>query len=173
MTLSTFENNPWLMVKPSIGMSLIDHLFNKLDGMYTGKWRAAFSGPSGAIAIANWKAAWAEALVERRISPEQVKRGLTNCLDMYDWPPSLTEFIKACKELSRDEQVTPPEAPALGYDFKHNPELAAQASKAVNAESRTDHTAWIRRVWAKGERNVSPMAWRMANDAAREFGITK
>ncbi|WP_071058697.1 replication protein P [Pelistega sp. MC2] len=93
-------NNPWFEIIPVLGVTAIDHLFNRLDGMYTGKWRQSFTHPNS---IGNWRNAWAEALHARHITPQQVKRGLANCSEMYAWPPSLTEFIKACEMPSRDE----------------------------------------------------------------------
>lgn len=94
-------NNPWFETIPALGVTAIDHLFNRLDGMYAGKWRQSFTHPDS---IGNWRNAWAEGLFSRHITPQQVKRGLVNCVEMYAWPPSLTEFIKACETPSRDEQ---------------------------------------------------------------------
>lgn len=96
------QNNPWFETIPALGVTAIDHLFNLLDGIYSGKWRQLFTHPDS---IANWRNAWAEALFNRNITPQQVKRGLINCAEMYTWPSSLTEFVKACETPARDEQA--------------------------------------------------------------------
>jgi hypothetical protein len=76
------------------GIAPIDHLFNRLDGIYVGKWRAAFSSDSS---IKNWRDAWAEAIIEEGLTPNEIKKGIKECRKLYDWPPSFTEFLKACK----------------------------------------------------------------------------
>lgn len=103
--------NPWFQEIKSLGIPAIDHLFNRLDGIYVGKWRASFKTPD---AVMNWRNEWATGLAERGIMPGRkserndyyiVIRALRNCADMYSWPPSLTEFIKACETPSRDEPL--------------------------------------------------------------------
>lgn len=95
----------------ALGISPIDHLFNRLDGMYVGKWRSSFKS---ADAIENWRNEWSKELLERGILPNSkakqndfsiINRGLKNCSSMYAWPPSLAEFIKACEVPSRDEPL--------------------------------------------------------------------
>jgi len=76
------------------GLSLIDALFNRFDGMYPNRWRAAFAN---AQAIANWREAWVGAFVDEALSPDDVARGVRACRRAYDWPPSLTEFLKMCR----------------------------------------------------------------------------
>ena len=53
------------------GLSLIDALFNRFDGMYPNRWRAAFAN---AQAIANWREAWVGAFVDEALSPDDVAR---------------------------------------------------------------------------------------------------
>lgn len=133
-------NNPWKDVINALGISAIDHLFNRLDGMYTGKWRSAFHNE---VAIANWKDVWAEALYERGITPQKAKRGLDNCIDLYSWPPSLSEFIKACEMPSRNEPAPstfvplPDNVKPLSY-FKE--EIAALKAQLIanNAQLMVD-----------------------------------
>lgn len=84
----------WTQVNAALGISLMDHLFNRLDGAYPRKWRADFQNE---IAIANWKETWSEAFDEDGITPTEIKAGLKNCRRMFDWPPSLTEFMRACR----------------------------------------------------------------------------
>ncbi|MCI2809371.1 replication protein P [Eoetvoesiella caeni] len=92
--LSTCNQSVWMQQNQALGMSLMDHLFNRLDGAYPRKWRADFQNE---IAIANWKETWAEAFDEEDVTPTEIKTGLSNCRRMFDWPPSLTEFLRACR----------------------------------------------------------------------------
>ncbi len=96
MSSLTSQRSAWLDPRP-IGdrqLSLMDHLFNRLDGMYPNRWRAAFTSED---AVQNWRESWAEAFVEEGITPHQVADGIRACRRQFDWPPSLTEFLKACK----------------------------------------------------------------------------
>jgi hypothetical protein len=76
------------------GITLLDHLFNRFDGMYPVRWRSAFPSET---AIANWRGAWGDAFEVERITPADVARGLAACQRDFDWPPSLAEFLKACR----------------------------------------------------------------------------
>ena len=92
--LSTVENL-WLRPHPKLdGISLMDHLFNRMDGLYPNRWQANFKTDS---AIQNWKESWAEAFEEEGLMPQDVAQGIKNCRRMFDWPPSLTEFLRACR----------------------------------------------------------------------------
>lgn len=75
-------------------LSMMDRLFNRMDGSYPHKWRSAFAN---AQAIQNWREAWAEAFDEEGLTPEEIKAGIVTCRKLYDWPPSLPEFLKACR----------------------------------------------------------------------------
>lgn len=95
-TSLTLKRSEWLEPR-QIGdrkLSLMDHLFNRLDGMYPNRWRAAFADKS---AIQNWTEAWADAFSNEGITPQQIADGVRQCSHVYDWPPSLTEFLKTCK----------------------------------------------------------------------------
>ncbi|UIY58132.1 replication protein P [Burkholderia cepacia] len=72
----------------------MDHLFNRFDGAYPNRWRAAFASEQ---AISNWCESWAEAFDEEGLTPQMISDGLRVCRTTYDWPPSITEFLKACK----------------------------------------------------------------------------
>jgi hypothetical protein len=91
--VSTAPDSVWLRPAAKLGISLIDHLFNRLDGAYLGKWRKDFPDEQS---VANWRESWAEAFDEAGITPDQVKMGLRTVRMRYDWPPSVSEFIKAC-----------------------------------------------------------------------------
>lgn len=84
----------WFEVHPKLGISMVDHLFNRLDGAYPHKWRSAFPNQD---AIDNWAESWVEAFEEEGILPDHIKTGLKAVRTRYEWPPSCAEFIKACK----------------------------------------------------------------------------
>lgn len=93
-TSSTSPLSVWLDPHPKLdGLALIDHLFNRLDGMYPHKWRSAFTNDQ---AVANWRMAWAEGLADEGVSLDEVRVGLKACR-RQDWPPSFAEFLKACR----------------------------------------------------------------------------
>ncbi len=96
--LSNTHSSAWLTprqfadsAKP---LTMMDRLFNRLDGSYPHKWRSAFAN---AQAIQNWREAWAEAFDEEGLTLDEVKAGIVTCRKLYDWPPSLPEFLKACR----------------------------------------------------------------------------
>lgn len=93
---STSEGNGWLVPREKLdGITPIDHLWNRLSGTYGGRWLKDFPDMDS---IENWKEAWAEALLEDRVSPHEVAEGLRACRRMYpDWPPAVGEFIQACR----------------------------------------------------------------------------
>ncbi len=93
-TISTAPASPWLAIHPGLGISMMDHLFNRLDGAYPHRWRSAFANQQ---AINNWRESWVEAFEDEGITPHQIKAGLKRCRSMFDWPPSISEFIKACR----------------------------------------------------------------------------
>ena len=94
--LSTFEAaSKWLTPHVKLeGISMMDHLYNRLNGIYPNKFRSNFRDMQ---AIEDWKAAWAEAFDEEGIVPQDVALGIKNCRRMFDWPPSLPEFLRACR----------------------------------------------------------------------------
>src|SRR5699024_887061 len=87
----------WTSPHPKLeNISPMDHLYNRLDGMYPNRWRANFQDE---IAIQAWREAWAEALDEDGLTFIDIRTGIMNCRRMYDWPPSLTEFLRACRPM--------------------------------------------------------------------------
>lgn len=93
---STPERTGWAVPLVKLeGISLIDHLWNRLSGTYGGRWLKDFPDMQS---IENWKAAWAEALDDDRVTPQEVAEGLRTCRRMFpDWPPAVGEFIRACR----------------------------------------------------------------------------
>lgn len=91
---TTRPYSQWFEPHPALGISMMDHLYNRLDGAYPHKWRANFPDEQ---AIDNWAESWVEAFEEEGITPADVKTGLKVCRNRYGWPPSCAEFIQACK----------------------------------------------------------------------------
>lgn len=87
-------SSPWLQIHPALGISLMDHLFNKLDAMYPIRWRSAHPSETS---VQNWRDTWAETFERKGITPQQIKTGIDECVELYDWPPSLKEFLTACR----------------------------------------------------------------------------
>lgn len=90
----TQPDSLWFDVIPALGISSIDHLYNRLDGKYPGKWRAQFPDPQS---IQNWRESWVEAFEDEKLTFEEVIVGLRECRKLYTWPPSDGEFIRACR----------------------------------------------------------------------------
>lgn len=84
----------WFEVHPDLGISLMDHLFNRLDGAYPFFWRSNFPDEQ---TIDNWQESWVEAFEEEGITPADVKAGLKVCRSRFAKPPSCAEFIQACR----------------------------------------------------------------------------
>jgi len=139
---STAPFSKWFDVHPKLGISMMDHLFNRLDGAYPIRWRSAYANQQ---AIDNWMEAWAEAFEDEGITPDEVKAGLRACRKLYDWPPSVAEFVKACR-------------PAI------DPNVAYQEAVAgVNARDRGEMGKWSHPAifWA-----ASCMAYDLKHQAA-------
>lgn len=93
----TLKRSMWTDLHEKLGgISLMDHLYNRMDGMYPNRWRANFTGEN---AIQAWRNTWSEAFDEDSITLEEIRAGIKNCRRMFDWPPSLTEFMRACRPM--------------------------------------------------------------------------
>jgi hypothetical protein len=109
------------------GISLIDHLWNRLSGTYGGRWLKDFPDEQS---IENWKQAWAEAFDEERLTPQDVAEGLRACRRMSpDWPPSVGEFIRACRP-DLEPEVAFHKA-AAGMVARHNGEQGYWSHPAI------------------------------------------
>lgn len=84
----------WTDVNAKMGISAIDHLFNRFTGIYGDRFRKAFPNEG---AMKNWKDTWADGLAGEGITLEEVRTGLAAILKTCDWPPTLPEFLKACR----------------------------------------------------------------------------
>ncbi|MDY7537666.1 hypothetical protein QN372_00755 [Undibacterium sp. RTI2.1] len=92
--ISTAPVSPWFEVHPALGITPIDHLYNRLDGAYPKRWRELFPD---AQSLQNWRESWVEALEDERITMDEVKFGIKECRRVCIHPPSITEFLKACR----------------------------------------------------------------------------
>ncbi|SDC69788.1 hypothetical protein SAMN05428966_102138 [Massilia sp. PDC64] len=91
---STRPRSKWFEPVENLGISMIDHLYNRLDGAYPHKWRSNFADQQ---AIDNWAESWVETFEEEGITPNDVKIGLRECRRRFAWPPSVAEFVQACR----------------------------------------------------------------------------
>lgn len=133
------------------GLAPIDHLFNRLDGLYPSRWRASFSSPQS---INNWREAWADGLAEEGITGLELKNGIRECRRRFDWPPSLAEFIKSCRpdicidfELSFTEAVTQMQNRKDGKDKWSHPAIYWAAIKIGQFDIRTATWGSIKNRW--------------------------
>jgi len=95
MKLTLPENNPWLANKDSLGgITIIDHLFKRLDALYPSKFTSQFRNEQH---LEDTKAMWAEYLQEDGVELGDIKIGLDRCRKKLAWPPSYTEFLQHCK----------------------------------------------------------------------------
>lgn len=196
---STRPYSQWFEPAPSLGISLMDHLFNRLDGAYPNKWRSNFANQQ---AIDNWQESWVEAFEEEKITPADVKAGLRECRKRFAWPPSCAEFIQACRPsmdplLSYHEAVAGMEARGKGEnpDWSHPAVYWAASLMRADLMSQTFAQVkdrWVALLKAQMERgewapipaarvllpapDVSPAAKAHAEKMLRELnakGITK
>lgn len=76
------------------GISALDHLFNRLDGMYPGSWRKNFTTEQS---IENWKAECEQVFIEEGVTLAQIATGLRECRRLHPgWPPTVPQFANAC-----------------------------------------------------------------------------
>ena len=149
----TSQQNAWLEARTIRGESttLIDQLFNRLDGMYPQRWRSAFADTN---AIRNWREAWADALVDERITPQQVADAVRACRRKYDWPPSLTEFLKLCSppvdhEAAFREAVEQMRMRESGADKWSSPAIYWAAVEFGSWELRQATWALVKNRWSR------------------------
>lgn len=90
---TTQKINEWL-VKLRDGKTPMDKLFEKMQEIYLRRWTENFPDKK---TVDLWKNGWSEAFIEEKLTFEIVKRGIENCRSMYDFPPSLTQFLKSCR----------------------------------------------------------------------------
>lgn len=152
--LSTYENqNKWLTPHVKLdGVSLMDHLFNRMNGSYPNKWRSNFRDEQ---AVQDWRISWAEAFEDEGLTANDVALGIKNCRRMFDWPPSLTEFLRAARpylepDVAFFEAVRGLQARSRGKqgDWSH-PAIFFAALSVGQYEMRNDSYQQLKGRWAK------------------------
>ncbi|SAL33257.1 hypothetical protein AWB71_01814 [Caballeronia peredens] len=179
------NHSAWQEIHSKLGVSLMDHLFNRLDGMYPNRWRAAFSNE---YAVANWRDAWAEAFDEEGVTTQMISHALGACRKAYDWPPSLAEFLKVCKpaidvDAALHEAVEQMHARQHGKDQWSHPAIFWAAAKVGEfdmlgqtfAALKPRFESALKNVLERGD--VQPVPARVpslqgpsAAESTREFG---
>ena len=114
------NSSEWFKPIPNLdGLSLIQHLFNRFDGLYPNVFKASVKGADG---YNNWKNAWAEGFIEEKVTPQEVAKGLVVSRREYDYPPSFAKFLKACRSYDYEalfiESVRGHGARACGENFE-------------------------------------------------------
>lgn len=139
---STRPDSAYLDVHPELGISLMDHLYNRLDGAYPGRWRKDFPDPQS---IENWRESWAEAFEEEGITPEEMMVGLQQARKRYAWPPSVAEFIQAAR-------------PPLNVDAAYHEAMAGLAERQAGRMGTWSHRAvyWAAQAMVHDLMNLTP-----------------
>lgn len=141
---STSNLSAWLQPHPRLdGLAVIDHLYNRMDGMYPHRWRSAFGSPQ---AVANWREAWAEGFAEEGITLDEIKAGLTACRRLFDWPPSQAEFLRACR---------PPIDPEAAFH-----EAVKQVGMRQNGKDKWQHPAIFWTAHKIGDFEMQRATWQ-------------
>lgn len=97
LVLYSASDSLWLQKHPVLGLDIMQHVYNRLDAKYPGIWAQAFSSPE---AIADWKATWAEAFDDAKLTPADVVAGLKCVSTLYpDYPPKEGQFVKCCRHI--------------------------------------------------------------------------
>lgn len=152
--LSTFnQQSPWLVPVAKLdGKSLMTHLFNRLSGMYSNKWTVNFPDDK---AVTAWEETWVEAFDEEGITPYDVKIGLDSCRTLFKWPPSLPEFLEACRPYLEPssafhEAVDGMQARAKGENFAYShPAIFFAAIAAGQHDIMNGSYAGMQERWKK------------------------
>lgn len=84
------------------GLSVMDRLWNQLDGMFIGLWASKFTN---AQTLANWRNSWAMAFVKEGITTDEVMRGLMTLSRHKYGVPQLSDFLAACRPVLTDEEA--------------------------------------------------------------------
>jgi hypothetical protein len=192
---STRPYSQWFEVHPGLGISMMDHLYNRLDGAYPHKWRSNFANQQ---AIDNWNESWVEAFEEEGITPADVKAGLRECRKRFTWPPSCAEFIQACKPaldpmMAYHEAVAGLEARGKGEVGVWSHPAVYWAASLLRSDLMGQTYALVKERWAlalKGQMertewaeipaarvllpapDTSPAAKELATKMVRELGAT-
>ena len=130
-------------------LTMMDRLFNRMDGSYPHKWRSAFANQQ---AIQNWREAWSAKFDSAGLTPAEVAYGIERCTDLYDWPPSLPEFLKACRPAIDPERAyhEANEQMRLREDGKDrwSSPMVYWAAVSLGNDLRNNHYGAISKRWA-------------------------
>lgn len=116
----------WFDVHPTLGVSMIQHLYNRLDGAYPHWFSANFAGPQS---LENWAESWVEAFEEEYLSPQDAAAGLKACRLRYQKPPSCAEFIQACRPYA--DPVSAYHEAILGIETRHKGGMGTWSHPAI------------------------------------------
>ena len=147
---TTSRLSAWLDPHPRLeGIALIDHLFNRLDGLYPHRWRSAFASEQ---AVVNWRETWADGFVEESVTMDEIKAGMKACRTRFSWPPSFAEFMSACRqpmdfEAAFCEAVEQLRRREHGNDRWSHPAIYWAAVSIGSFDMRNATWVWIKSRW--------------------------
>lgn len=155
MTLPTSESLPkaerleqisrWLQIHKGLGISMMDHLYNKLDGMYTGFWAAQFKSEAS---IQNWRETWATHFEANGIEPKHIAGGLIECGKRHGGPPTSKTFIDACKAA-----IVHPSHRAFPHDRRIEHKISPEKQAENRKRLKEIHEELARKMAMKATRN--------------------
>ena len=132
----------WLQSHRALGMSPLDYLFSQMQAMYATRWRVDFPDKQS---ITNWRTTWARDLDNSGLTMKLFMNGIDQCAELYPLPPSINEFLTACRtvtpaehrDLPRIGRARTDEEKAVGQ--RHiNAMLAMLAEKEKEKKRRRD-----------------------------------
>lgn len=135
----------------------IDRIFMRMQGLYGALFLDRWKGCD----MANVKAVWADELSGFVDQPERIAYALKSLAE-NKFPPTLPEFISACRQAPAKPSVPALEHRMTEADEARAKQMAEEAKRAIKPK----HSDGIDRHWATHPR--SDLQMRMINDAAKK-----
>lgn len=170
------QDSLWLTIHARLGISYMDHLYNRFDGAFPHKWRSNFKDEQS---IENWRLTWSSQFDAIGLTFEEVRRGLEVCERSLDWPPSLSEFVRACRPALNAEQAFHEAVQGLakrdlGEDFAYSSPAIYWASVELGFELRCMTFAQLAPRWKIAlDYQVSLGQWEKIESAKKQLGFQK
>lgn len=154
----------------TISRKWIDALFLKFAGIWPRAWADTIaiadnaSAPLGVRGIDAMADEWAEGL--KRLTGEDIKRGIDHCRQEMPWPPAIAEFRKACLCGSTVEQRA--FAARAEREQLALPSRTWAERKSDGAKSAAQILGALREKWGEPQESVAPMVRESISDEPDE-----